>query len=48
MSLNTTFPNGDSPSVLKSDMVKNVWVGTQAKYDSIETKDPNTLYLVVN
>lgn len=24
----------------------NIWVGNQSQYDSIQTKDPNTLYFI--
>lgn len=32
---------------LKLDSLPNIWKGTQAEYDEIDTKDSNTLYFII-
>lgn len=34
--------------MVSSSSVSTIWRGTQAEYDAITTKDPNTLYIIVN
>lgn len=34
--------------MVSSSNVKTIWRGTQAEYDAITTKDPNTFYIIVN
>lgn len=33
---------------VSSTSVSTIWKGTQAEYDAITTKDPNTFYIIVN
>lgn len=40
-----TWANDDKVS---STSVSTIWKGTQAEYDAITTKDPNTFYIIVN
>lgn len=37
---------GSVTPTLGSMSLKNFWVGTQAEYDAIVTKDNNTLYFI--
>lgn len=38
----------DAPRALLLDtIITPVWFGTQAEYDAIATKDPETLYVVI-
>lgn len=42
---------GDTPSLegyVQSQTLQSIWTGTQAQYNAIATKDPNTLYIVKN
>jgi hypothetical protein len=36
------------PFVSSQNGVSGLWSGTQAEYDGIPTKDPNTLYLITD
>jgi hypothetical protein len=35
-------------NMVTSTSVSTIWKGTQAQYDAIITKDPNTFYIIVN
>lgn len=35
-------------NMVTSTSVSTIWKGTQAQYDAIATKDPNTFYIIVN
>ena len=35
-------------NMVTSTYVSTIWKGTQAEYDAITTKDPNTFYIIVN
>ncbi len=35
-------------NMVSSTSVSTIWKGTQAEYDTITTKDPNTFYIIVN
>ena len=36
----------DLEGFVESTSVTTIWTGTQAQYDAIQTKDPDTLYLI--
>lgn len=41
----TDFPVAvDQP---RAELLRPIWLGTQAEYDAIVTKDPQTLYVIV-
>ena len=47
----TIVPKVDSTYIKQSSnsqqILQQVWVGSQTQYDSIQTKDDNTLYIIV-
>ena len=52
---NTAFTNdagyitsAATANMVTSTYVSTIWKGTQAQYDAIATKDPNTFYIIVN
>lgn len=40
--------NDLNEKTVKSDTVSSIWRGTQAEYDAIVIKDPNTFYVIIN
>lgn len=40
--------SADTANMVSSTSVSTIWKGTQAQYDAIITKDPNTFYIIVN
>ena len=47
----TIVPKVDSTYIKQSSnsqqILQQVWVGSQTQYDSIQTKDDNTFYIIV-
>lgn len=40
----------DYPTIVdqpRAELLRPIWLGTQAEYDAIATKDPETLYVIV-
>lgn len=45
----TTYTAGDNISISNQNVISTItkfWCGTQAQYDQITTKDPNTVYMI--